>query len=248
MQEQPTPRPNQSTRRFSDEEASEIYKRAAQIESKTLFASDNDTLSRDQLEDAANRAGISDEAVNAAIAQIERERIEAQTQAAAKAKTRRQVLIVGGIIVGLIAINGVLTQRGFSARLADVDTTRANVDTAIQRRQDLIPNIQKLANANLSNERDLITALNRPDVDGATLQLAKQKLEDRGVQSSALDEVAGTENRIAIARRRFSESASEYNRNASSFPASAWRSVFRFPPRIEPSIGDKSTQGASKSD
>lgn len=234
MQQQPTPRSHQSTRRFSDEEASEIYKRAAQIESKTLFASESDTLSRTQLEDAANSAGISDKAVEAAIAQIERERVEAQNRAIAKSKTRRQAMIASGVLLGLLAVNGGLTQRGFSSRLAAVETTKANVDAALQRRHDLIPNVVALAKANLGNERELIAALSRPEVSSATLQLARQKLEDRGVQLGTLDELAGTENRINVARRRFNESASEYNRNASSFPASLWRPMFGFPARIAP--------------
>lgn len=244
MQEPPTPRPSQNSRRFSDEEANEIYKRAAQIESKTLFV--DETLSRDQLEDAANRAGISDKAVEAAIALIERERVEAQQQASAKAKTRRHAVIVGGLLLTLLVASGVLTQRGFSSRLAATEATRANVDAALQRRQDLIPNIVALAKANLSNERELIAALSRPKVSSDTLQLARQKLEDRGVHISTLDEWAGTENRINIARRRFNESASEYNRNASSFPAALWRPVFGAPARVEPLRADKIAQTAPK--
>lgn len=196
------------------------------------------------MEEAANDASISDEAVNAAIAQIEREHEEAKAESIAKAKTRRQVLIAGGLLLALLGVSGVLTQRGFSARLAAVETTRANVDTALQRRRDLIPNVVRLAKSNLKNERELVAALNKPNVDAAAVQLAKEKLEDRGVQAGALDEWAGTENRIAVARRRFNESASQYNRGASSFPASLWRPVFGFPARIEPFAADKSAQSA----
>ncbi|RYX82572.1 LemA family protein [bacterium] len=242
MQEQPTPRSNHASRRFSDEEANEIYKRAAEIESKTLFL--DERLTGEQVEQAANAAGISDEAVNAAIAQIEREQQEAKTVLVSKAKKRGQILTISGIIVGLIAINGVLNQRGLSARMATVDSSRANVETTLQRRQDLLPNIQRLAKANLAGERELIAALSKPNVDGATIELARQKLENRGVQNGALDEIAGTENRIAVARRRFNESASEYNRNASSFPTSVWRGVFRFPARVDLFAADKSAQTA----
>ncbi len=244
MQQQPTPPSNQGARHFSDEEASEIYKRAAQIESKTLFV--DEKLSRDQIEEAANRAGISDTAVNAAIAQMEREKAEAQNQSVVKAKTRRQMLIVGGVLVLLLGINGSLTQRGFSSRMAAVEKTKANVDVALQRRQDLVPNVLALVKQNLSNQRDLISALNRPDVDSATFQRAIVLLKANNVDQDSLATLEGAENRISQTRRQFNDSASEYNRNASAFPASLWRPVLGFPQRIEPFAADKSVLVAPK--
>lgn len=246
MQEQPTPPQNQAARRFSDAEASEIYKRAAQIESKTLFVDDSSSLSHEQMEEAANRAGISDQAVNAAIAQMERERVEAQNQAIAKSKTLRQILIAGGVFITLLATSGALTQRGFSSRLTAVETQKANVETALQRRQDLVPNVLALAKANLSNDRELIAALSRPNVDSVILRRAQQKLETQGVESGTLDELAGSENRISQTRRQFNESASAYNRSSSAFPASLWRPVFGFPKRVEPFTADKGAQVAPK--
>jgi LemA protein len=246
MQEQPTPRLNQATRRFSDNEAQEIYKRAAQIESKTLFSDENDMLSRTQLEDAANRAGISDKAVEAAIAQIERERQEATVQAVAKSKTRRQVMIAGGVVLALLATNGILTQRGFSSRLAEVEAYKANVETALQRRQNLVPNVLALVKENLSNQRDLIAALNRTNVDTGTFHRAIELLKTKKIDDESLDVLEGAENRISQTQYQLNQKVGEYNRNASSFPASAWRPVFGFPARIEPFAAEKSAQVAPK--
>ena len=246
MQEQPTPQQNQSTRRYSDAEASEIYKRAAQIESKTLFTSEDDTLSRDQMEEAANRAGLSDEAVSAAIAQIERERVEAQQQAVVRSQKRRQVLIVAGVLGVLLFGSGALTQRGFSRRLAEVETQKAKLEVTLQRRQDLVPNILALVKENLGNQRQLVAALNRPEVDSATIQRAVGLLQASKVDPDSLDEMTGTQNRVDRARRDYSTSVAQYNRNASSFPASLWRPMFGFPKRIEPFAADKSAQVAPK--
>lgn len=222
-----------SPKRFSDAQAREIYERAAQIESKTLFGADDESLSREELENAANRAGISDRAVEAAIAQLERERVQAQQVAVTKSKTRRQFGIGAGALGAVLLLNGVLTQRALSSRLASVEQSRANVEAAQQRRHDLIPNVVSLAKANLGNQHELIAALNRPNVDAVTIQRATQLLEARGVQTGTLDEMAGSNNRIWVAKLRFNEYASNYNRTASSFPASLWRGAFGFPAKVE---------------
>lgn len=225
--------PQPSPKRFSDAQARAIYERAAQIESKTLFGPDDDSLSRDQLEQAANRAGISDRAVEAAIAQLEREQQQARQTAIQKSKSRRQIAIGAGALGAFLLLNGVLNQRALSSRLASVEAAKANVEVALQRRQDLVPNVLSLARANLKNETGLIAALSRPNVDAATLARAVTELQNRGVGAGALDELAGSENRIAVARRRVNEYASNYNRTASSFPTSIWRGVFGFPSRVE---------------
>jgi LemA protein len=222
-----------SPKRFSDAQAREIYERAAQIESKTLFGADDESLSREELENAANRAGISDRAVEAAIAQLERERVQAQQVAVQKGQTRR-TLVVAGVGVSLIlAGSALLSQSALSSRLALAEEAKANVEVTLQRRQDLVPNALALAKANLGNESALIGALSRPSVDSATLESVRDKLEAHGVQTGALDELAGSENRITVARRRFNEYASNYNRTASSFPASLWRGAFGFPSKVE---------------
>ena len=244
MQEQPTPQPNPSSRRFSDEEASEIYKRAAQIESKTLFV--DETLTREQVEEAANRAGISDEAVNAAIVQMEREREEVRTSTVAKSKTRRQILAAGALLVALVGVNAALTRRGLNSRLAAVESAKSNMDVALQRRHDLIPTILALSKENLAGQRDLIAALSRPNVDSATLQKAKRLLEAQGIEVQTLDEVAGTENRVTVARRDYNDSVLAYNRSVRTFPASTWRGVFGFPERFEPFTADKDAQTAPR--
>lgn len=229
--QQPQNRP--SPKRFSDEQAREIYQRAAQIESKTLFGPADDSLSREELDNAANRAGISDKAVEAAIAQLEGERQQARQLAVQKSKTRRQIGIAAGVVGAILLLNGAMTQRALSSRLATVEMARANVEVAQQRRQDLIPNVAALAKANLKNEGELIAALNRPNVDAATLQRAVSEMRNRGVQVGVLDEWAGSENRIAVARRRVNEYASNYNQTASSFPTSLWRGAFGFPTKVE---------------
>jgi LemA protein len=41
-------------------------------------------------------------------------------------------------------------------------------------------------------------------------------------------ELAGTENRIAVARRKFNEAVQNYNKDIRGFPATIWASIFGF--------------------
>ena len=43
-----------------------------------------------------------------------------------------------------------------------------------------------------------------------------------------MDELSGTENRIAVERMRYNERVQEYNTNRRSFPANVTASIFRF--------------------
>jgi LemA protein len=43
------------------------------------------------------------------------------------------------------------------------------------------------------------------------------------------DEMAGTENRITVARRRYNEAVAAYNQKAGSFPTALARSLLGFP-------------------
>lgn len=242
--QQPQNRP--TSKRFSDDETRKIYERAAQIESKTLFGPDDSSLSREELVSAANRAGISDTAVEAAIKQLERERVEARARAVQKRKTQSYALAAGGALVLLTTLSAIGSQRSLAGSQIQVEQARSNIDVALQRRQDLIPNVLALAKANLSNDHELIAALSRPSVDSATIQRATHLLEAKGVQVGALDELAGSENRIAVARRRFNESASAYNQKASRFPSSLWRGVFGFPAKVEGFQADEAAKVAPK--
>ncbi len=242
--QQPQNRP--TAKRFSDEETRKIYERAAQIESKTLFGPDDSSLSREELVSAANRAGISDTAVEAAIKQLEQERVEARARAIQKRKTQSYALAAGGALVLLTTLSAIVSQRSLATSQIQVEQARSNVEVALQRRQDLVPNALAFAKENLSNERELIALLSRPDPNLATLQRMTKNLENRGVQVGVLDELAGSENRIAVARRRFNENAAIYNQKASSFPSSLWRGVFGFPAKVEGFQADAAAKVAPK--
>lgn len=127
----------------------------------------------------------------------------------------------------------------------------AQVENQLQRRNDLIPNLVESTKGFAQQERDVFGAIadSRAKLAGATTP--EQKMAAANEQSSALarllvvvenyptlksdatfgrlmDELAGTENRIAVERMRFNEAVQAYNTKRRSFPSNITASLFSF--------------------
>lgn len=129
----------------------------------------------------------------------------------------------------------------------------ADVDVQLLRRNDLIPNLVETVKGYASHERELFEHIAdaRTKLAGAGTIPDKIKAANElsGFLSRLLmivenypqlkasenfirlqDELAGTENRIAVARRRYNERVKEYNRSIRSFPINMIAGIFHFGP------------------
>ena len=132
-----------------------------------------------------------------------------------------------------------------------VKTSWSDVDVQLQRRADLIPNLVETvkgftkeestvfgdianARAGLLNARDpksKIAANGQLDsAFGRLLALTENYPQLRSSQQfmRLQDELAGTENRIGVARRRYNETLRDYNTFVRSFPTSVWAGILGF--------------------
>jgi LemA protein len=123
----------------------------------------------------------------------------------------------------------------------EADKSWSNVDTQMQRRNDLIPNLVETVKGYATHESAIFTevAESRSKLSGAATQ--SDKIKAYNEQSGALarllaiaenypdlkanqnfiglqDELAGTENRISVARQRYNEAAKDYNAYIQQFP------------------------------
>jgi LemA protein len=133
-----------------------------------------------------------------------------------------------------------------------VDAAWAQVDVALQRRADLIPNLVETVKGYAKQEqtvfKDIADA--RAALGGA--RNPQEKLEANGQLSNALsrllvvvenypqlksnesfnrlmDELAGTENRINVERRKYNEVVQQYNTDIQLFPKNIVAGMFGFP-------------------
>jgi LemA protein len=145
------------------------------------------------------------------------------------------VLVVGGSLMG--SRNELVTEKNM------VDGAWAQVDVALQRRADLIPNLVESVKGFAAQEKAVIQSVAdaRAALGGA--RTPAEKIAANSQIDSALsrllvvvenypnlksnenflrlqDELAGTENRIAVERQRYNETVRDYNTAVRQFPAS----------------------------
>jgi len=153
------------------------------------------------------------------------------------------VLIFGGQLMG--ERNQLVTEKN------DIDARWAQVDNDMKRRADLIPNlvetvkgyakqeqtvIGEVANARAAllgahSKQDEITANNQ--LSGAigrllVLQENYPQLKSNENFLRLQDELAGTENRIAVDRRDYNEAIKKFNTDVELFPKNVAASLFGF--------------------
>jgi LemA protein len=159
---------------------------------------------------------------------------------------RRQALI----LLGAIALSGCSYNR-FVGQEEAIKAQWAQVENQLQRRNDLIPNLVETVKGFAAQEQEVFKSIADSRARLAGAQTPEQKIEAANAQSSALsrllvvvenypqlrsselftrmmDELAGTENRLAVERMRYNERVQEYNTARRQFPANLTASVFRF--------------------
>ncbi len=163
--------------------------------------------------------------------------------------TRRIVL---GALVALAAMPlGGCSYNRFVSQEETIKTQWAQVENQLQRRNELIPNLVETVKGFAAQEQDVYKSIadSRAKLAGATTP--EQKIAAANEQTSALsrllvvvenypqlksnetfnrlmDELAGTENRIAVERMRYNEAIQAYNTSRRQFPANITASIFGF--------------------
>jgi LemA protein len=158
------------------------------------------------------------------------------------------------VVIAIVVLWIIATYNNFIVMTQAIDNQWAQVETQYQRRIDLIPNLVNTAKGYMQFERSLldeITALrtqwmSTTDVDdkvniGNALDSALGRLiavyenypELKSIQAvaSLMDELAGTENRIAVERMRFNDRVREYNTGVLMFPSNILANMFGFKER-----------------
>ncbi|MGL5352081.1 MAG: LemA family protein [Clostridium sp.] len=161
------------------------------------------------------------------------------------------------IIIAIIAIIALPLIGGYNKIVSleqTVNTSESNIDTQLQRRSDLIPNLVNTVKGYASQEKEIFTdiANARSKLAGAT-NVTDQAAAD-GELSNALSrllvvverypdlksnqnfrdlsiQLEGTENRIAVARQDYNTSVTNYNTKIKKFPTNLTASVFGFDER-----------------
>lgn len=154
------------------------------------------------------------------------------------------VSVVLGLIFGIVYVSA---RNEMVRKNETINTAWAQVDVDLQRRADLIPNLVNTVKgyaaqevtvfADIANARSALLSAQSPQdkiaangrLDGALGRLLAvvenyPQLKSNENFLRLQDELAGTENRIAVARLRYNQSLQDYNTYIGLFPNSIFAS------------------------
>lgn len=167
---------------------------------------------------------------------------------------KKGLIIIIAIIavVAVIAISLVSSYNGFIDKQEAVKTAQSTISVQLQRRADLIPNFVNTAKGYSDYEQSTFTAVTEARSKVASASSAGEQATASAQLDSAIDiwvnavteaypelkadqlyidlqtELAGTENRIAVARKDYNDAASVYNKSVRRFPGSIAAGIFGF--------------------
>jgi LemA protein len=165
-------------------------------------------------------------------------------------KMLRRTAVLVGLTLAAFPLTGCSYNRFVNQEEA-IKAQWAQVENQLQRRNDLIPNLvetvkgyaqheegvfTEIANAraqllSAKSPEDTIAAANRQtSALGRLLAIAENypQLKANEQFNRLMDELSGTENRIAVERMRYNERVQDYNAARRQFPANMTAKVFGF--------------------
>jgi LemA protein len=154
------------------------------------------------------------------------------------------------IVLAATALSGCSYNR-FTGSEEAIKAQWGQVQNQLQRRNDLIPNLVQTVKGYAAHERDVFTAIAASREKLAGAKTPDETIKAANEQSAALsrllvvvenypnlkadasfqrlmDELSGTENRIATERMRYNERVKEFNTLRRSFPSNVTAKMFGF--------------------
>ena len=147
----------------------------------------------------------------------------------------------------------------------NIDGAWAQVDNQLKRRNDLIPNLVNTVKGYAAHEKEIFTQLAEARSKLAGARTIPEKIEGAQAVGSALsrllmvvenypnlkanesfnrlmDELAGTENRLAVARMRYNETVRVYNTAIARIPDRIFANFFGFEKGMYYQVPEKEKQ------
>lgn len=162
-------------------------------------------------------------------------------------------IILGVLVLIVVGVGGTTVSRWnqLVAMDTDIKAKWAQVENQLQRRADLIPNLVETVKGFAAQERTILEAIANARAKMAGAGNVQERIAGSNELSSALarllvvvenyprlksdatfirlmDELAGTENRLAVERKRYNDSVQVYNVSIRQFPGNLIASVLGF--------------------
>lgn len=162
--------------------------------------------------------------------------------------------IIGLVVLGLIVVLGFVSIGSYNKLVSlkeNVDSKYADIDVQLQRRCDLIPNLVNTVKGFTDHESSVLASISDSRAKLAGASSVSEKAEANQELSNSLsrllvvvenypnikadsqftalmDNLEGTENRLAVARKDYNAAVETYNKAVKSFPSAIFASMFGF--------------------
>lgn len=162
-------------------------------------------------------------------------------------------IVLGVVVLIVVAVGGGIVSKWnqLVAMDTDIKAKWAQVDNQLQRRADLIPNLVETVKGFASQERTILESIANARAKMAGTGSIPNRMAASNELSSALsrllvvvenypqlksdrtfirlmDELAGTENRLAVERKRYNDTVQVYNVTIRQFPGNLVASFLGF--------------------
>ncbi|WP_314059582.1 LemA family protein [uncultured Vagococcus sp.] len=171
-----------------------------------------------------------------------------------KAKKTTGLLVVVLVVIALI-VASVVSYNGIISKEAEVESQWANVESKLQRRYDLVPNLVNAVKGSMAHEEKVLTSITEArtkmagaksvkDVstantamEGALSQLLVvmenyPELKSNENVKTLMTQLEGSENRISVERDRYNTAVKEYNVTIKKFPKSIFAKMAGFDQKV----------------
>jgi LemA protein len=161
------------------------------------------------------------------------------------------VVLVLAVAAALLGSQFVGVRNQLVTDRESIQASWAQVDVALQRRADLVPNLVETVKGFAAQEKDVFASIANARAALAGARTPQEKIQANSQLDSALsrllvvvenypqlrssenflrlqDELAGTENRIAVERRKYNEAVQKYNTQIELFPNNVVASLSGF--------------------
>ena len=149
------------------------------------------------------------------------------------------------ILIAVFIYNRLITLRN------SVKNAWSGIETQLQRRYDLIPNLVETVKGYMAHEREVLESVTKARTAFLNADSVKETAQAENMMVGALktlfavsenypelkasqnflmlqEELAGTENKVSYARQRYNNSVMDYNTAIQKFPANIFAGMFGF--------------------
>jgi len=162
-------------------------------------------------------------------------------------------IVLGVIVLVVLAVGGTIVSKWnqLVAMDTDIKSKWAQVENQLQRRADLIPNLVETVKGFAAQERTILETIANARAKMAGAGNVQDRIAASNELSSALsrllvvvenypqlksdatfirlmDELAGTENRLSVERKRYNDAVQVYNVSIRQFPGNLMASLLGF--------------------